>query len=362
LKMNGDFIRYRGLIAVAVGAGVMIGAASVFLYQQLFGERGRLLLQQDINELGESVAEIRRELNALRCQQRKTRNPRPAIGAPSVVTDAETEMFSTVGGEDIDDEFYDLSSDNETMVEENKDSSFEEIDSLLEGSSREDKTKAYGLLLELLDKEPDNVEILWRMTKACHMMGSLHGAEGDQEKMKSFVYKGVEYGQKAIELNGDNWKAHKWFAICVGARGQLQSVKEKLKDGHVFKEHVDTAIRINPQDATLHHLLGRFNYEVAGLSWLERKVANTLFGEVPPGTYKQAVESLLEAEKLNATAWKENRLLLAKCFIGEQDYKEALCWLDKAKEITPLSAEEKNADKEIDSLLKKYSSYRGLST
>lgn len=35
-------------------------------------------------------------------------------GAPSVVTDAETEMFSTVGTEDIDDEFYDFSSDNET--------------------------------------------------------------------------------------------------------------------------------------------------------------------------------------------------------------------------------------------------------
>lgn len=66
LKMNGDLIRYRGLIAVAVGAGVMLGAAGVFLYQQIFGERKRLLLQQDINNLGLSVAEVRRELNALR--------------------------------------------------------------------------------------------------------------------------------------------------------------------------------------------------------------------------------------------------------------------------------------------------------
>lgn len=64
--MNGDLIRYRGLVAVAVGAGVMIGAAGVFLYQQLFGERKRLLIQQEINNLGLSVAEIRRELNALR--------------------------------------------------------------------------------------------------------------------------------------------------------------------------------------------------------------------------------------------------------------------------------------------------------
>lgn len=46
-----------------------------------------------------------------RGQTLKSRNHRQVIGAPSV---AETEMFSTVGTEDMDDEFYDFSSDNET--------------------------------------------------------------------------------------------------------------------------------------------------------------------------------------------------------------------------------------------------------
>lgn len=46
-----------------------------------------------------------------RGQTLRSRNHRQVIGAPSV---AETEMFSTVGTEDMDDEFYDFSSDNET--------------------------------------------------------------------------------------------------------------------------------------------------------------------------------------------------------------------------------------------------------
>lgn len=75
----------------------------------------------------------------------------------------------------------------------------------------------------------------------------------------------MEYGQKAIEINSSSWNAHKWFAICVGARGEMQTVKEKLRDGHLFKEHLDTAININAQDATLHHMLGRFNYEVRAI-------------------------------------------------------------------------------------------------
>jgi len=34
------------------------------------------------------------------------------------------------------------------------------------------------------------------------------------------------------------------------------------------------ALEIHPNDAYLHHLLGRFRYEVANLSWIERKVLN----------------------------------------------------------------------------------------
>lgn len=32
------------------------------------------------------------------------------------------------------------------------------------------------------------------------------------------------------------------------------------------------ALEIRPSDADLHHLLGRFKYEVANLSWIEKKV------------------------------------------------------------------------------------------
>lgn len=61
-----DFLRYRGLLTVAVGAGVVIGAAGMFIYNHLFGERRRLVIQQDICKLGLSVAEIRKELEAIR--------------------------------------------------------------------------------------------------------------------------------------------------------------------------------------------------------------------------------------------------------------------------------------------------------
>lgn len=45
------------------------------------------------------------------------------------------------------------------------------------------------------------------------------------------------------------------------------STREKICDGHLFKKHLDAALAINPKDASLHHMLGRFDYEVSSLKW-----------------------------------------------------------------------------------------------
>lgn len=58
----------------------------------------------------------------------------------------------------------------------------------------------------------------------------------------------------------------------MGVHGELLPITEKIKNGYRFKEHVMKALEIDPNDADLHHLLGRFNYEVANLSWVEKKV------------------------------------------------------------------------------------------
>lgn len=78
-----------------------------------------------------------------------------------------------------------------------------------------------------------------------------------------------------------------------------------------FKEHVEKAVSLKPEDPTLHHLLGRWCFEVANLSWLERKAAGMLFADPPTATNEEAMEHLLKADKL-LPAWKENILLLSK--------------------------------------------------
>ena len=82
----------------------------------------------------------------------------------------------------------------------------------------------------------------------------------------------IAYAEKALAKK-PSAEAHKWYGVSVGARSEFGSVQEKIQDGFTFKEHIDKAVKMNPKDPVLHHLLGRFNYEVSdvGVGFTRRR-------------------------------------------------------------------------------------------
>lgn len=62
--MNASLL--KNMIPIAVGAGVMIGAAGVFLYNQIFRDKRRILLQKEVANLDFCITELKRELEALK--------------------------------------------------------------------------------------------------------------------------------------------------------------------------------------------------------------------------------------------------------------------------------------------------------
>ncbi|XP_071441981.1 regulator of microtubule dynamics protein 1-like [Hetaerina americana] len=365
--MNADLLRYRGLLAAAVGAGVVLGAAGVFLYHQLHAERNRrLLMRQELDSLGGTVAEIQRQLESLRGRRgwKKFRQNVNTLAegdeddAATIKSEKSLDLFSIYSTEDDEDEYYDFSSDGEEeAIEGPLKDLLEKVDELLTGNT-EDKNKALCLLMEKKDEYTDSAGVHWRLAKACHSVGSAEGESGNLEKKKELITQGYEFAKQALELDDSSAEVHKWFAITVGSIGEFIGTKEKIENGVTFKEHVDTALKLHPTDPSLHHLLGRFMYEVATLSWLERKIAGALFAEIPKASFSEAVEEFEEAEKLSKAPWKENRLLLAKALIGSNEFIQAVEWLEKAAEIPIQSPEDIAAEREVKELLIKYQSYR----
>jgi hypothetical protein len=85
-------------------------------------------------------------------------------------------------------------------------------------------------------------------------------------------------------------------------------------------------------------------FQVASLSWLERKFASSLIAAPPEGSYDQAMSQFAKAEELSSKEWKENRLFLAKCCAQLGQMADCLSWLDKAA-AAPIVSPEVNTSK-----------------
>lgn len=154
----------------------------------------------------------------------------------------------------------------------------------------------YYKLQDLTKLHPNNVDVIWRFARACYNYMN-HFSDIEHKKKiiskgnsvinckllilgiskcsyKDFIYNFIFSGLEACEqfINVENADLHKWYAILIGLHGEYLPLAEKIKNGSVFKNHVMIALKLRPKDSDLHHLLGRFRYEISNLTWFERKV------------------------------------------------------------------------------------------
>ncbi|NWS95507.1 RMD2 protein, partial [Mionectes macconnelli] len=202
----------------------------------------------------------------------------------------------------------------------------QQVDNLHNGSE-DDKKEGFRLLLEKDNKYENCVDFLWRLARA---YGDLFEMTTDaEEKRKYFISK-------------RNLQSNKWeylFAIMCGYMSQFESVQNKIRNGYLFKEHLDKAIELKPQDPFLYYLNGRWCYSVAQLSWIEKKVATALFGAPPTSTVEEALQNFLKAEEMRPGYSKCNYVYLAKCYKDLGQKNNALKYCDSALSILSVTNE-----------------------
>ena len=108
---------------------------------------------------------------------------------------------------------------------------------------------------------------------------------GDKTWKEDQIRKGHSFAVRALELDNQNAFAHKWFAIMTSSLGDFLGQKEKIQNAFKIKEHALKANELKPKDATTLHLLGRWCFNVANLTWLERTVTFSFDIIIPLGSF-----------------------------------------------------------------------------
>ncbi|KZC07339.1 PREDICTED: regulator of microtubule dynamics protein 1-like [Dufourea novaeangliae] len=353
------------LIAAAIGVTVgVVSAAGIFLYHKILENQQHTTAVSNLNSANKRIAELQAELEALRLQQSQQKRKRKVSrrftsnDSTYTATDNETDIdaFSIADTDIGDDEFYDCS-DSESTVGENyirTSEDLNQLDLILADIDKETNgdfnIQTYNKLQTLVKSHQDDVNVIWRFARACYEYAE---TIDNSDRRRMIIVEGIQHCEKLIDIQ--NADLYKWYAILIGLNGDYLSTADRIRNGVRFKKYVVMALEIQPDDNELHYLLGRFKFEIANLSWLEKKVAATLFAEFR-ASHDEALVCFETAVKLGNNTL-QTQLYISKCHIALQQYSNAInCLVEILNQPVSITADEK-VHAEAKTLLKNYSGY-----
>ncbi|KAJ7379824.1 Regulator of microtubule dynamics [Desmophyllum pertusum] len=346
------------LVGVSIGLGLGIGigagmAASRKMFTAKVQDRNLVVR---FTQLTEEIKELRCVMVRLEVTLSESKNKRivPLKDQPtvreSVQSDEETE----------EDEYYEMSGEEPSSSSSDIDqlkAVIDEVERLHSNSNTEDKHKIHRLLQECLQ-----------------------GKSGDADGKKTLLYEGIVEAEKAIELDKNSSSAHKWYAIILGSTTDYESLQNQILLGFKYKEHIKQAIELKRDDASNYHLLGRWCFEIAMLSWWQRKAASAFVAEPPTSSIEEALENFLKAEEVEPGFWLSNSYWIGKgnvarislvflyyrpspaeysgsvfftsqCYKQNGDVAKATEWLKKAISLPVSSDDDKESQEKAQQLL-----------
>ncbi|XP_045626772.1 regulator of microtubule dynamics protein 3 isoform X1 [Ursus americanus] len=222
----------------------------------------------------------------------------------------------------------------------------QQADELHQGSEQ-DKREGFQLLLNNKLAYGSRQDFLWRLARAYSDMCEL--TEEVSEK-KSYALNGKAAAEAALEKGDENAACHQWYAVLCGQLAEHESIQRRIQSGFSFKEHVDKAIALQPENPMAHFLLGRWCYQVSHLSWLEKKTATALFESSLSATVQDALQSFLKVEELQPGFSKAGRVYISKCYRELGKNSEARQWMKLALELPDVTSEDSAFQKDLEEL------------
>ncbi|XP_062432954.1 regulator of microtubule dynamics protein 3 isoform X2 [Rhea pennata] len=234
----------------------------------------------------------------------------------------------------------------DSSVEDGLGQLLQQADQLHNGDDQE-KREGFQLLLNNKLAYADQKDFLWRLARA---HSDMYEITEDIEEKKSYASDGKQEIEAALQKWDQSAECHQWYAILCGQLSEHESIQKRIQVGYVFKEHIDKAISLKPDDPKSYYLLGRWCYQISHLGWLEKKTAAALFEAPPTATIQDALQNFLRVEELSPGFSKTGRVYIAKCYRDLGNNSAAFLWMNLASELPVSTKEDAESKRELEEM------------
>ncbi|KAI6180460.1 Rmd-3 [Aphelenchoides besseyi] len=211
-----------------------------------------------------------------------------------------------------------------------------DVDNLIDDYNGEE---AHSLLLQNFGWTAEDPKVVERFAKCFYILAN---CEYDQQKRAELLAKGRDFAVRGLATEPENFELLKYAAALTGVLAeQSEETRDRINLGHEFKNYLDKALTIEPNDHMLLHMRGRFHYHIAGIGILERGVAALFFRTIPSATYEDALRDFLamEEQTQETESAVDNLLYIGKCYKQMGQKEKAIEYLSKLSSILLLFME-----------------------
>jgi len=172
---------------------------------------------------------------------------------------------------------------------------------------------------------PRDAEVWWRVARAQSDVGSALEAT-DADAAREHYRRGEEAARRAVALDPRSANAHFFVAVCLGRLALFEGGKTKIRLSKEVEAEAERALELDPCHDGAWHVLGRWNYGIATLSWILKAFAKVIYGGVPPGA---SVEKAIECDPTRPM----HHLEYARALVKLGRYEEARAELRKCLQL-----------------------------
>jgi len=168
----------------------------------------------------------------------------------------------------------------------------------LAAEARWDTPTALQLFKQADTLRPNDAMILQKISKQYSDATSDTTDPAEKQRLST---ESLAYAHRAVALEPKNAVNVLSVAICYGKLATFADTRTKLEYSRHVKEFAEQALALDPNYDYAHHVLGRWNYEVATLGFGTRFLVKLIYGGLPDASTAEAVRQLRRAVEISPT-------------------------------------------------------------